>query len=560
MGCASSNNIDSMKYANIEIPSCSHLDSRVISVESICRSYVSIVYYFKYQANSQDMACMDCNEHYFIETNDNFRLLVCLSCVYVGCHSSRNSNHQHAHNHASQNTGHNIYVDITSTSLKSGNYRPTSYNIYCVACDKMFPLLYPLLFNIESPTTIQALSTLLFFVQQYWSFTRPVQEQAISYIDQIFKSDKNNTISIGSCITSIKHELKSLYNLGHTCFMNCIIQTCLHNPYMKEFFLSNLHPQINACPHRISKKYCIVCELNSLFHQSWRDSNDKQHSKPIAPTKLLQVMWHTSGELASYGQHDAHEFFISLMNQLHLHLNGTHVDCNCIIHEIFCGYLESSVTCLMCGAVSTTIDPFIDLSLDMTPTTLTGDVTLLDKIEKFIQPERLDLSSGYACTQCQQSGSDCIKQLSMKQLPPILCFHMKRFEQTESNGFRKIDARLLFPTRMNMLPFLSDSILSMQVDGYDNMNDIILNEKTQVALYPDNLIYELFAVIVHQGPSIESGHYIAYVMADHSRRLWFKMEDAWITQISLEHVLSTNPYMLFYILKSKLDYSTETII
>ena len=39
--------------------------------------------------------------------------------------------------------------------------------------------------------------------------------------------------------------------------------------------------------------------------------------------------------------------------------------CGCLIDQIFTGGWQSDVTCQRCGGVSTTIDPFWDISLDL---------------------------------------------------------------------------------------------------------------------------------------------------------------------------------------------------
>ena len=45
--------------------------------------------------------------------------------------------------------------------------------------------------------------------------------------------------------------------------------------------------------------------------------------------------------------------------------NGGANPCDCIIDQIFTGGWQSDVTCQRCGGVSTTIDPFWDISLDL---------------------------------------------------------------------------------------------------------------------------------------------------------------------------------------------------
>jgi ubiquitin carboxyl-terminal hydrolase 22/27/51 len=42
-------------------------------------------------------------------------------------------------------------------------------------------------------------------------------------------------------------------------------------------------------------------------------------------------------------------------------------DCHCVVHQTFAGLLQSNVTCLKCGNVSSAYDPMLDISLDLLP-------------------------------------------------------------------------------------------------------------------------------------------------------------------------------------------------
>ena len=40
-------------------------------------------------------------------------------------------------------------------------------------------------------------------------------------------------------------------------------------------------------------------------------------TSPIGPTSFLATTWAAASNLASYSQQDAHEFFISVLNEIH---------------------------------------------------------------------------------------------------------------------------------------------------------------------------------------------------------------------------------------------------
>lgn len=89
---------------------------------------------------------------------------------------------------------------------------------------------------------------------------------------------------------------------------------------------------------------------------------------PFGPTGLLTTTWRTaaSSELSGYAQQDAHEFFISALNQIHATCKGsTKSSCICIVHTTFDGSLQSDVECERCGNVNSTSDPMLDISLGL---------------------------------------------------------------------------------------------------------------------------------------------------------------------------------------------------
>ena len=109
--------------------------------------------------------------------------------------------------------------------------------------------------------------------------------------------------------------------------------------------------------------------------------------------------------------------------------------CNCIIDQIFTGGLQSDVVCQACNGVSTTIDPFWDISLDLGESS-NGQGgyggpprSLIDCLERFTRAEHLGSSAKIKCNKCN-SYQESTKQLSMRTLPIVASFHLKRFEHS----------------------------------------------------------------------------------------------------------------------------------
>ncbi|XP_057571166.1 ubiquitin carboxyl-terminal hydrolase 22 isoform X3 [Hippopotamus amphibius kiboko] len=291
--------------------------------------------------------------------------------------------------------------------------------------------------------------------------------------------------------------LRGLINLGNTCFMNCIVQALTHTPLLRDFFLSDRH----RCEMQ-SPSSCLVCEMSSLFQEFYSG-----HRSPHIPYKLLHLVWTHARHLAGYEQQDAHEFLIAALDVLHRHCKGgrrTGDDngkkannpnhCNCIIDQIFTGGLQSDVTCQVCHGVSTTIDPFWDISLDLpgssTPfwplspgsegsvvngeSHASGTTTLTDCLRRFTRPEHLGSSAKIKCSGCH-SYQESTKQLTMKKLPIVACFHLKRFEHSAKLR-RKITTYVSFPLELDMTPFMASSKESRMNGQYQQPADSLSND------------------------------------------------------------------------------------
>jgi ubiquitin carboxyl-terminal hydrolase 22/27/51 len=185
---------------------------------------------------------------------------------------------------------------------------------------------------------------------------------------------------------------RGLLNLGATCYLNVILQSFLHNPLLRAYYLSDKH-NWRAC----DKTGCMSCELDKLFTDVYSPSSStnsspgasqqsnvstgtvSSNSGALGPVSILRTTWENSMDMAGYAQQDAHEFFISVLNQVHASTPGStnRPSCSCIVHQAFSGQLQSDVKCGKCGFVNPTVDPMMDISLELKSIQGTPGVTSL---------------------------------------------------------------------------------------------------------------------------------------------------------------------------------------
>uniref|UniRef100_A0A0B7A1L4 Ubiquitin carboxyl-terminal hydrolase n=2 Tax=Arion vulgaris TaxID=1028688 RepID=A0A0B7A1L4_9EUPU len=474
------------------------------------------------------------------------RLHACLSCIFFGCYGKK-----HIHQH-SEDRKHHI-VDISYGT------------VFCFVCgDYVYDSQLEDLAKVQSQMASQSLG-----LRQRFFPWEPTEEEMILLRCHPKRRRVTESSHIG---------LRGLINLGNTCFMNCILQSLAHTPILRDYFMADKH----ACPKTDGSQQCLVCEMARLYQEFYSGSRT-----PYIPYKLLHLVWTNARHLAGYEQQDAHEFLIAALDVLHRHckeMNGVSDSnphqCTCIIDKIFTGRLQSDVTCKQCNNVSTTIDPIWDISLDLgpgyihslpvLPTTATAaqnrntvpsstsqstsstelshsptpgftnspgnyePTSLVECLKRFTKTEHLGNSAKIKCSKCH-SYQESTKQLTMKKLPIVACFHLKRFEH--STGYhKKISTFVSFPQQLDMTPFMSSS--RSTTNGYSSH---MMHTSPNICC--DNNRYSLFAVVNHYG-TIESGHYTCYIRS--LKEQWFRCEDHLIKRATAGEVLNSEGYLLFY--------------
>ncbi|KAF8318472.1 cysteine proteinase, partial [Clavulina sp. PMI_390] len=430
------------------------------------------------------------------------RPFVCLECSSAGCwHTGHIADHL-------ERTGHDFALDVSTGS------------VFCAPCDD---LIYHE--ELERAYNLAKLT----------ARRKKAKVKGHNHI----AADLLAKLNCGMIILG----RKGFLNLGATCYLNVVLQAVLHNPLIKNWFMSDKHPH-QLC----SRAVCMSCEMDRLVTEIYsKDPN------PIAPTLFLQTLWRTSDEIAGYAQQDAHEVLVTILNAIHTtHMlapssssssassSSSNQPCYCPIHMAFGAQLQSDVTCGKCTTKKSTVDPLLDVSLELNGAAGAKENTLIECLRRYTRSERLGPKDQVMCQKCRAPTENATRQLSIKKLPPVLCFQFKRFEHSTTST-QKIDAPVRYPSTIDMAPFTSYTLHDQK------SSDAFLCRSLPDDLYA----YDLFAVINHEG-QMDTGHYTAYAR---SRDLWHKFDDDKVTYASLGEALSTRSkaYMCFYVRK-QLDY------
>ncbi|CAI9094671.1 OLC1v1030449C1 [Oldenlandia corymbosa var. corymbosa] len=472
------------------------------------------------------------------------RLFLCLICSSMSCSLSPESNHTLLHSQSF--SGHEIYVELEMAEL------------YCMVCSDQ---VYDPDFD-KAVVSKQAVGLGLSRRNEDGELRLSKRKRLNFGLDLELKSIKR-FISLRdqyskSCIPL---GLRGLNNLGNTCFMNSVLQALLHAPPLRNYFLSDRHNRAMCRKRSSDRRLCLPCDVDVIFSAVF--SGDRT---PYSPAQFLYSWWQHSENLANYEQHDAHEFFISMLDRIHEtegkagHVIRDNGDCPCIIHRAFSGLLRSDVTCTSCGFTSSTYDPCVDISLDLDTSTSgrdpgklsklnesIGTSTLVGCLDLFTRPEKLGSCQKLYCENCQEK-QDSLKQLSIKKLPVVLCLHIKRFAHSPVKKLsRKIDAHLEFPFSLDMKPYLSSSIVRRRLG-----NRMFAFQDDDIDI---NTEFEVFAVVTHSG-MLESGHYVTYLRLQNQ---WFKCDDAWITKVNEEVVRASQCYLVYYVQKVLYHKGSEDV-
>uniref|UniRef100_A0A5S6Q0R2 Ubiquitin carboxyl-terminal hydrolase n=1 Tax=Trichuris muris TaxID=70415 RepID=A0A5S6Q0R2_TRIMR len=455
--------------------SCSHLEAEKCSDEKFGRSLRSIygsVLLPVFDGKACFSRCCVCRRSEVMS-------MVCLQCAYCGCWTQR---HFHAHlKDACHNWGINCKFGY----------------LYCAKCSD---------FVYDDELEYLRLKALVVCQGSLGPFA-----DSTTFLEIVGPSGSGDRSRASRISTDTIYGIRGLVNLGNTCFLNCILQILLHTEQVQHFFLTSSH---TGC----EDTKCILCALKVLLHEFFRGEKGL-----LCPSEMLFLVWKVAPSLATFEQQDAHELYLNMMDVIHQTESAGSADaadCRCLAHLVFSGTCRSDVVCDFCRGVSSKLEPFYNISLEVYDSP--GSISLIDCLDRYTMSETLDGPSQIHCSRCNclRRGS---KQLTLNQLPGVVCFHLKRVQHKLSSQ-SKIRRFVSFPEHLDMFPYMSEQRTSLGVAKSQYCPEEQPRHR-----------YLLYGVVNHSGQS-DSGHYICYL-----RRLsnqWLKCNDNMITVVLKETVMN----------------------
>ena len=285
--------------------------------------------------------------------------------------------------------------------------------------------------------------------------------------------------------------MRGLVNLGGaSCFMNATLQAMVH--------LSSVRSLLAEAPRCLSG-FCSCCALGSLACEL------QGTGKAVSPKALydqlstcdrhrnIKERRALGSDVFQRKQCDAHTLLLALLD--HADKCTTH---KAALSDLFRGTQCSTSTCGVCGSATPKNEAFVDLSIEL-------GASVDAALDSYLKEETLDGANQYQCGTCGKK-CDGTKQLSLPLLPCVLVLHLKRGDAAE----RKAEEHVAFESQL-------------QRNGAQ---------------------FQLRAVIVHEGRSLDSGHYFSYVNECDQWAL-FKDADTPVP-VAWEQVSKAEAYMLFY--------------
>ena len=292
-------------------------------------------------------------------------------------------------------------------------------------------------------------------------------------------------------------KLPGMHNFRNNCFANSILQVFNHTPALINYFRNhpcNCKKEKQKSEHSYDCYHCSMKEYIDLFEQCYANNTHIVHKE------FLKTVMRNHQEFKFGQQADASEFFDHISDKL--------VDSkkDSILNDIYGSKIANIFRCKSCNNEWRTV---------------TTEHLLLNKGD--IKDQLLEKSTEKDCDvkrTCEKCNKlkDCAEKTVINCPPHVLSVKLLDFAPDTK--------KTVFPEKINIKPYMETNTGGA-------------------------VVYELYAVVVMTGDVSSSfKHYFAHCKAPSGQ--WNTYNDESVRNVSVENVLDSRPYLLYY-----RRYSTE---
>uniref|UniRef100_A0A0N4ZN35 ubiquitinyl hydrolase 1 n=1 Tax=Parastrongyloides trichosuri TaxID=131310 RepID=A0A0N4ZN35_PARTI len=299
--------------------------------------------------------------------------------------------------------------------------------------------------------------------------------------EKLVDEEEGNNITL----RSIQEKPCGLNNTGNHCYVNSFIQIWFsYIPFREAVY--NFLPIEDFTPKDLKINIQeIIMSLKKLFITMQITPFEEACALPLITLLKLDNEQNDALEFTTL-------FFSTLERELGNHPNG--VELKTLLQTCLTGRQQRTLVC-SCGHESERSEEISNLHLSI------EDVkTLPMAIKNYFQTEKLE---DFKCSSCQKSGF-VEKKLKLIKIPPVLLIQLNRVSYDASGRNVKVKTAIQYPRVMK------SSMINEDLD--------------------DDIEYELFAVMIHEGKETHCGHYYD-IIKDPSSGKWFKYNDRVVEEV-----------------------------
>jgi len=266
----------------------------------------------------------------------------------------------------------------------------------------------------------------------------------------------------------------------------------------------------------------------------WTDlGSSKSAVIPLAFWTLLRqayVQFDQKNDHGGYQQQDAEEFWGVFMNALSKLPKLPQLPGNDFVDQMFGGELTDTFTRVddpTDSQVKKTLFKKLQLNIDISINHLNS------AFELTLREEGIDMHS-----QSLGRPGVYVRNSLISRLPCYLTIHFLRFlwkpkEKVKAKITRAVEFSLTLDVYKYCTPELQTKLLPNRQDKKEGEEPM----KIEGDITNKNGIYNLYAVLAHQGRNADGGHYVAYVRQGDDVDNWLEFNDAKVFERDSEYIL-----------------------